>query len=149
MNTVLQCTVMLVVVLISVPGSTAERLVPYDDFNATHIDPDKWFGGEDSLPGGTGTEALRQLQDNRLRLVYRGYGSTDSDSGRPRNDLLLIFRNSAAVTAIQATVQVNDVVATACASNPKVTFPGGIYPWIGAWAGPHGHFFNTATPDTR
>jgi hypothetical protein len=61
-------------------------------------------------------------------------------------DFYLTFRNYAAVTAIKATVQVNDVVATACASNPKVTFPGGIYPWIGAWAGLQGHFFNTATP---
>src|SRR5882724_1594711 len=77
MNTVLQCAVMLVVVLIGVPGYTAERLAPYDDFNATHIDPDKWFGFEfGTEPRGAGTEAIRQIQDNRLRLVYRAYGRT-------------------------------------------------------------------------
>ena len=52
------------------------RLAPYDDFNAAHIDPDKWFGVE---PEGPGTEAIRQLQDQRLSLVYRSYGKTDSD----------------------------------------------------------------------
>jgi hypothetical protein len=134
------------IVLVSISAHALEPMVLYEDFNAVHIAPDKWFGVEHSLPGGTGTEALRQIQDNRLRLVYRGYGRTDSDSGGVFNGLGLTFRNSAAVTAIQATVQVNDVVAMACASNPKVTFPGGIYPWIGAWAGPHGHFFNTVTP---
>jgi len=132
--------------LLGVPVYALERLVPCDDFNAEHIDPDKWFGVEHSLPGGTGTEAIRQIQDNRLRLVYRGYGGTDSDSGGVFNGLGLTFRNYAAVTAIKATVQVTDVVATACASNPKVTFPGGIYPWIGVWAGLQEHFFNTATP---
>lgn len=120
-----------------------ERLVPCDDFNAEHIDPDKWFGAESEGPG---TEAIRQPQDQRLSLVYRRYGKTDSDSGNPRKDFYLTFRNYAAVTAIKATVQVNDVVATTCASNPKVTCPGGIYPRIGAWAGLQGHFFNTATP---
>jgi hypothetical protein len=59
MNTVLHCTVMLVVVLIHVPGYAAERLVPYDDFNAPSINPDKWCGGEYSpaIPG-LGTEVI-------------------------------------------------------------------------------------------
>jgi hypothetical protein len=130
--------------LLGVPVYALESLVLYDDFNATHIDPDKWWSG--GIYAGVGTEAIRQLQDHRMRLFYRCYGSTDSDSGGVFNGLGLTFPNYAAVTAIKATVQVNDVVATACASNPQVTFPGGIYPWIGAWAGPHGHFFDTATP---
>jgi hypothetical protein len=134
MNTVLQCAVMLFVVLSGVPGYALERLVLYDDFNAAHIDPDKWFGVES---GGPGTEAIRQLQDQRLSQVYRGYGKTDSDSGRSRNELLLIFRNSAAVTAIQATVQVADVAATGCSSNPEATE---------AMAMLGGLFFNTAAP---
>ena len=46
MKPVLPCAVMIMVVLFGVPGYAAERLVPYDDFNATPIDPDKWFGGE-------------------------------------------------------------------------------------------------------
>jgi hypothetical protein len=127
---------MLLMVLIGVPGYTAERLAPYDDFNATHIDPDKWFGGEYSptFPSAS-TEAIRQIQNNRLRLVYRSYGPTDSDSGRLRSELALSFRNSAAVTAIQATVQVTDAAATSCPGNPEPTI---------VWAMVGGRFFGTA-----
>jgi hypothetical protein len=119
--------------LLGVPAYALERLVPYDDFNATHIDPDKWFGVQ---PGGPGTEAIRQLQDNRLRLVSRSYGKTDSDSGRLPSELLLIVLNSAGVTAIKATVEVTDVAATGCPGNPEATV---------AVAGLIGLFFNTAT----
>jgi hypothetical protein len=59
---VLRYSVMLVVVLISVPGDAAERLVPYDDFNTTQINSDKWFEGEYSLAfPRASTEAVRQL----------------------------------------------------------------------------------------
>jgi hypothetical protein len=119
--------------LLGVPAYAAERLVLYDDFNAAHIDPDKWWGGEAEGPG---TKAIRQLQDQRLSLVYRSYGKTDSDSGNPRNDFYLIFRNSAAVTAIQATVKVNDAADTGCSSNPEATV-------VMAILG--GFFFDTAT----
>jgi hypothetical protein len=132
------CVVCLIV-LVSMSADALEPMVLYEDFSAAHIDPDKWSGVEHSLPGGAGTEALRQSQDHRLRLVYRGYGKTDSDSGRPRNELLLVFRNSAAVTAIQATVQVNDVAATGCPGNPEATL---------ARAMLVGRFFSTA-PGSR
>jgi hypothetical protein len=128
---------MLLVVLLGVPGYAAERLVPYDDFNTPYLDPDKWFGGEYGVAfPSANLEAIRQIQDNRLRLVYRSYGQTDSDSGRPRNELVLIFRNSAAVTAIQAAVQVTDVAATGCPGNPETTV---------AWAMLGGRFFGSAT----
>ncbi len=106
-------------------GNAAERLVPYDDFNATQIDPDKWFGIEyGPEPRGPSTEAIRQIQDSRLRLVYRAHGGTVSDSGMSRNELGLAFHNSAAVTAIKATVQVTDVAATSCPGNPETTDAG-------------------------
>jgi hypothetical protein len=117
-----------------IPGN-AERLVPYDDFNATQIDPDKWFGGEYG-PKPRGAEAIRQIQDNRLRLVYRAYGRTDSDRGRSRNEFVLMFHNSAAVTAIKATVQVTDAAATSCPGTPPAAT---IYGAILA-----GRFFGTA-----
>ena len=104
--------------LLGVPAYALERLVPYDDFNATHIDPDKWFGVE---PGGLGTEAIRQIQDNRLRLVSRGYGKTDADSEVLENGHKLFLPNAAAITVIQTTVQVNDMVATGCRGNPTST----------------------------
>jgi hypothetical protein len=141
MNTILHCAVMLVVVLLGVPGDAAERLVPYDDFNATQINPDKWFGSEYSpaFPSAS-TEAIRQLQDARLYLRYRSYGPTDADGGRLRSELALLFRTPAAVTAIQAVVQVTDVVATECPGSPERT---------AASANLGGRFFGTApsTPD--
>ncbi len=122
MKPVLPCAAMLMVVFFGVPGSTAERLAPYDDFNATHIAPDKWFGGEYSsvLPGAS-TEAIRQIQDHRLHLVYRSYGPTDADRGRLRNELVLMFRDPPAVTAIQAVVQVIQAETTGCPDNPEPT----------------------------
>jgi hypothetical protein len=120
------------------PGNAEERLVLYDDFNVTQIDPDKWFGIEcGPEPRSAGTEAIRQIQDNRLRLVYRAYGRTDSDSGMSRNELGLFFHNSAAVTAIKATMQVTDAAATSCPGNREATV---------AVAMLDGRFFNTAPP---
>jgi len=132
---------MFMVVFASAPGYTAERLAPYDDFNATHLAPDKWFGSEYSpaFPSPS-AEAIRQIQDHRLRLVYRSYGPTDADSGRLRSELALMFRNPAAVTTIQATVQVTDVATTGCPGNPESTL---------AWATLGGGFFGSAasTPE--
>jgi|RhiMetdeSRZDD1v2_1073273.scaffolds.fasta_scaffold900828_1 hypothetical protein len=124
------------VVLVILAGTLAhavEPLVLYDDFNAAQIDASKWVREEE----GAGTEPSVQIQDNRLRLFNRIYGKTDSDHGRDEGSLFLTFSNSAAVTAIKATVQVNDVRAYGCPSNPlpteTVTVLGG-------------SFFNTATP---
>jgi hypothetical protein len=142
MNTALQCAVILVMVLIGVPGYTAERLVPYDDFNAPYINPDRWWGGEFSPapPPRWGAEAIRQIHDNRLRLMYRSFGPTDSDSGRLRNELVLMFHDPPAVTAIQAVVQVTDVAITGCPGHPQSTE---------AWAMLGGRFFGNAasTPE--
>jgi hypothetical protein len=128
--------VMLVIVLIGLPGYAAERLVLYDDFNATHLDPEKWFGGEYIVPfPGASVEASRQIQENRLRLAYRTFGQTDSDTGRLRHELALFFRDPAAVTAIQAAVQVTDVATTGCPGNSEPTV---------AWAILGGRFFGSA-----
>jgi hypothetical protein len=64
------------------------------------------------------TEAIRQIQDLRLRLMYRSYGSTSDDIGTIRNDFVLMFRDPAAVPAMQAAVTVTDAVATGCPGNP-------------------------------
>src|SRR5262249_5820725 len=125
--------IVVLVVLASTLAYAVEPLVLYDDFNARQLAQDKWVSGEE----GAGTEPTVQLQDNRLRLFNRIYGTTDSDHGKDAGSLFLAFSNSAAVTAIKATVQVNDVRAYGCPSNPlpteAVTFLGG-------------SFFNSATP---
>jgi hypothetical protein len=122
MKVVLRGWVMLLMVLIGVPGDAAERLVPYDDFNAAHVNPDRWFGGEfgTAFPRWS-TEAIRQLQDHRLRLLYRSYGATNAATGTIRSDFVLMFRDPAAVTAMQAAVTVTDAVATGCPGHPDQT----------------------------
>src|SRR5262245_19075564 len=102
------CAVLLIA-LLGIPGYATERLVPYDDFNATHLDPNKWVGFES---GGTGTEAIRQIQDNRLRLAYRDYAQEASDTGSLTATLGVAFPHPAAVTAIKATVHVRPLEGT-------------------------------------
>jgi hypothetical protein len=121
--------------LLGVPVYALESLVLYDDLNDAHIDPNRW-----SLVAGWGdasTEAIRKIQDQRLRLVYRSYAKTDSDSERLSHGEALFFPNPASITAIQATVQVTDAMATGCRGNPNSTR---------SWASLNGSFFNTATP---
>ncbi|MGH8070226.1 MAG: hypothetical protein ACRERE_34290 [Candidatus Entotheonellia bacterium] len=124
-----------IVVLIFLAGTlahAAEPLMLYDDCNAPQIDQDKWVREEE----GAGTEPIVQIQDHRLHLFNRSYSKTDSDQGKGEGSLFLTFANSAAVTAIQATVQVNDVRATGCPSNPEDTYA---VTFLG------GSFFNAAT----
>jgi hypothetical protein len=122
MNTVLHCAVMLVLVLLGVRGYAAERLVPYDNFNATSINPDRWLGGQSSsaFPHWS-TEAIRQIKDDQLRLMYRSYGATTAASSTIRSEFTLMFRHAAAVTAIQAAVTVTDAVVTGCPESGEHT----------------------------
>jgi hypothetical protein len=146
MKTVLQCALMLVVVLIGAPGYPAPSLTLYDNFNAMYIDPDKWFGAElaPQAGGGTGggTEAIRQIQGRRLRLLYRAYGRkvlpTAPTTEILRRELDLIMQNSATVTAIEATVQVAAVTTTGCPGNSEHTL---------AWARLGGRFFASGGND--
>lgn len=125
-----------IVVLVFLAGTlvhAVEPMVLYDDFNAAQIDTNRWVREEESA----GTEPIMQIRDNRLRLFNRSDGKTDYDRAREVSRLFLTLSNSAAVTAIKATVEVSDVRATGCPSNPQptraVTFLGG-------------SFFNAATP---
>jgi hypothetical protein len=125
-----------IVVLVFLAGTLAhavEPLVLYDDFTAAEIAQDKWLREDE----GAGTEPIVQVRDNQLRLFNRSYGKTDYAQGRDEGSLFMTFSNSADVTAIKATVQVNDVRATGCPSNPR---PTRAVAFIG------GSFFNTATP---
>jgi hypothetical protein len=133
MKIVLSGCIVVLVVLAGTLAHAAEPLVLYDDFNAAQIDAGKWVREEE----GAGTEPIVQIQGHRLRLFNRISSKTDSDQGKDDGSLFLTFANSAAVTAIQARVQVNDVRATGCPSNPASICAG---TFLG------GSFFNTATP---
>jgi hypothetical protein len=63
----------------------------------------------------------RLNHDHRLRLVYRSYGKPDSDSELLGHGHQLFFPSPASITAIRATVQVNDMVATGCRGKPTST----------------------------
>lgn len=145
MKTALPCAVMLLVVLSAAPGYPWTL---YDDFNAGYIDPGKWFGVEleaepehDWAGREAGTRAIRQVEDGRLRLLYLGYGRTDSNIGRLRRDLALIMQDSPAMTAIQATVEVTAVTTNGC---PTATAPNTDY--TVAWATLGGRFFAGTNP---
>jgi hypothetical protein len=134
MKAILSACAMLLTVLSGVPGYALESLVLYDDFNATHLDPNRWSA---TGWGDASTEAIRKIQDHRLRLGYRSYAKTDSDRERLGHGQALFFPNPASITAIHATVQVADAMATSCRGNPKITQSGAYL---------SGFFFNTATP---
>jgi len=143
---VCSCCLILLIVLAGVPAQALEPLAPYDTFQGTLINPDKWFGGESfvlfprsstAAVVGWGTEALREIQGNRLNMAYQAYGNTNANSGFIFSALNLFFTNPAAVTAIAASVKVDDVEDRGCPSNPGPTQ---------AHAQVLGAFFNTGTP---
>src|SRR5215813_2716844 len=117
MKTVLGGCIVVLVVLTGVLAHAVEPLVLYDDFNAAEIDAGKWVREED----GAGTKASVQIQGNRLRLLNRSYGKTDSDKGQASGGLFLSFPILADVTAIKATVQVKDFGTTGCTGNSDAT----------------------------
>jgi hypothetical protein len=133
MRIVLGGCMVVLVVLVGTLAHAVEPLVLYDNFNAEQVDMGKWVRAEE----GAGTAPTVQIQDNRLRLFNRSYGKTDSDQGKDEGSLFLAFSNSA-VTAIKATVQVNDVGATGCPRTPSQETLA--FTLLG------GSFFNTATP---
>lgn len=136
------CSIATLMVLLSVSAHAQSSLVLYDDFSAPLLDPARWFGTE---PGQTtGLEAVRVRsinQDNntgQLHLAYRSYGSTHFDGGTQGAFLSLFFTNPANVTAVQATVQVNKLMAIGCATPNSAP--------TSARAQITGRFFNTGTP---
>ena len=134
MKVVLSGCAVLLIALMTTPGYATERLVPYDDFNATHLDPNKWVGFES---GGTGTEAIRQIEDNRLRLVYRGYAQETSDTGSLTANLGVAFPHPAARYRHQGDGTVSHLDEARFLRHPQGTL-------TAARLG--GYFFNTATP---
>ncbi len=150
MKGIVSLCALLSVVLVGTPAWALELLAPYDDFNANRIDPDKWDGGrldsarilELSMGIQSGRSAINPPRrpeqagprEGRLQMVNRAYGNTDSNSGNLRNVLRLQFVNPVTVTAIEATVQVNEFEVTACVGNPTASRTG---------ARLLGDFFNT------
>ena len=104
-------------VLAAVPGRALGQLTTYDTFNnAKHLlNAEKWGGFETNVRD---LEASRLIDAGKLRLLYRGYGGTSSDSGITVSSFGLFFPNDPnTIAAIQAEVQVVDVQAQDCPGN--------------------------------
>ncbi len=138
MKAAISCCALLFLVLGGMPAEAQDSLVLYDGFdNVTFIDPGKWFGFEF---GGSGRDAAREIDTSlgRLRLLYRAHGSVAFDTGFRTGSFGLSFPDPAAITTIEANVQVGQVEAMVCstpgsnASEARVELTG--------------RFFNTATP---
>lgn len=135
MKSILRLCLVLSVILVFSPARAVEPLALYDDFQTSPLSPDKWFSTLE--PNGI-LEAFIGISSLYPQLVIqnRAYGESDIDSGRLRNTLSLRFTGGAAVTAIQATVRVEDFEVVGNPANS--TFPN-----TEAFARLGGDFFNT------
>lgn len=93
-------------------ASALESYVLYDNFQATALDPVRWFEGERS----------RTIGSNNLRLLHRDWGSTASDSGAlPAQNWSETIARSASVTQLRTTLKVNALEVTGCGPNPTAS----------------------------
>jgi hypothetical protein len=116
----------------------AASWVLYDDFKSEIIDPDRWFGQES---GNVARESARSITSQKLNLLERGYGDTDSNAGLPTVKNMLYFTNSTNIVGIKATVKLLDFEVAGCADN---TSP------VQVFARLMGYFFNSGVqvPDS-
>jgi len=112
--------------------------VLYDDFKSGVINPAKWIGQES---GDVARESARIITSQKLNLVERGYGNTDSNAGLPTVKTMLYFTNSQNIRGIKATVRLVDLEVIGCDNN---TSPVQIFARL------MGYFFNTGpqVPDS-
>jgi hypothetical protein len=131
--------VVLLINMLALPVGGMEPFVLYDDFSSKFIDVNKWYGVTMRSGAVVLLEFTREIQKNRLHLANRTYGDTTSNKEFSRGYNVLGFLNEGRITAMKATVQINDFEAKGCKANP---FPSA--------AGLHlaGSFFNTGTAPT-
>lgn len=117
MKTIKSSLVLTVAVLTSLSAGSAWAVewLPYDNFNAKLISPDKWVGRISTYT--TGTELLdtaREITGNRLHLLGRSYIRTDAVGGESIGQVQLLFTNPDDIVAIKANIQVNDYELVGC-----------------------------------
>jgi hypothetical protein len=123
-------------------SSTAQAQVsfaPYDDFNTTLIDPQKWYGYEVIIGGGINLpESIREIDRGALHLSDRVYNLSSSGTSYSWGGNRIGIVNGKSVIGIKATAQVAAVEAekTVCTSGNNL-------PTI-ARARVAGNFFNHA-----
>ena len=115
-----------------------EELVLYDNFNKEFIDATKWFVFSGQDDGINVLDLSRTIDKGRLHMIKRTYGrSSDGGAAGESSNLVIPIPIGFNVTAIEATVQVNDIEAIGCEGNP---IPTSAYPRL------QGYFFNSEPP---
>jgi len=121
--------------VIASPASA--QLVLYDNFEASLLDPGRWFGAESEGTGIRILESRRQIKIEPvfgfrgLNIFARSYAATGSNTSRFSSSDRLVFNDGSLIKTIQAAVLVKKFEETACATNTSVTEPrvriGGFY----------------------
>jgi len=144
MKMMLYYSVVLIMVLTSMPGQAQESLALYDNFEVKFLDPIKWLGAEALTNAGSLIlESSRQIKKEPiygykgLNILHRGYGGTTVDSGISFTSTRLVIPDGSDVETLQATVQVKHFQAVGCTDNPEATE---------VRARISGYFFNTDIP---
>ena len=87
----------------------------YDTFNERWLDPNKWLA---TYPNCWGTlECVREIQNGKLRLAVRDFGTTNSDAGVQWSESPMFFVNPNIVTSITADVAPKSFSGLGCATN--------------------------------
>jgi hypothetical protein len=75
----------------------------YDDFSGKWLDPAKWIPANPQCWGNV-LECVREIRDNKLRLVARNFGARDSDSGIQWSQPAVYFTNPNLINGIGADI---------------------------------------------
>ena len=96
-------------------AQSSTNFVLYDNFDETFLNPAKWspFG----VCNWTVLDCVRAIQDDRLRLAVRVYGSTNSNQGAQYGPSELHFTNPATIRSIATEFTVRRTSAMACPPN--------------------------------
>lgn len=125
--------------MLAYAGVGHTQLVLFDNFNGTRIDPEKWRGQEffsTSTGDNPNAEAVRSIQNRKLRVRLTTYGGTDVNTGRQTGWFGLAVTHPELATAMEATVTIKDAVVQDCAANSSHTIARA---QLGGW------FFNDGT----
>jgi len=120
-------------------AASAQKPIPYDNFNHALLDPLKWTLPACSQANGQEMECVREIQDGQLHLAHRGFGNRDSDVGFQFGAASLYFIDPSSITSITTDLTVRSIQEVGCAANPE----------FGASAHIDAIFFNTGTGNSN
>jgi hypothetical protein len=124
-------------------GTSHAQFTLYDNFDGGIIDPEKWFGFSTEGPSGApAAEAIRIVDQGRLRLALTSYGGTTSDAGTVFSRQAVSMKQlgepggTGFITGVKAQVTILAAKAQGCSTNPESS------PGTRARATSSGNYFN-------